>query len=202
MNDRIPYTYLVKFQASPNAPSLFYYGVRYANGCHPNDLFKTYFTSCKRVNSLIKQHGLSVFNWEIRKIFSTVEQARNWEQKVLLKIGAIKRLDFINQAIGKPGEYHQGMLGKKQTEFQRETVSMALKGRIPWNKGKKCPKHSIRMRKNNPNFDGRHSWNKGKKCPEISARMSGNNHPMFGKPNYSPRNSTGQFCGGRSNVSV
>lgn len=38
-----------------------YIGCRYARGCHPDDLFKTYFTSSKAVNKLIKKDGVESF---------------------------------------------------------------------------------------------------------------------------------------------
>lgn len=77
-----PYTYRIKH----NPTGTWYYGVRYANGCHPDDLFKVYFTSSTKVRKLIKQDGLHSFTPEIRKTFSTKEEAIKWEFRVLRRV--------------------------------------------------------------------------------------------------------------------
>ena len=57
MKDYIPYVYLIKHKTS----GLKYLGVRYAKGCNPSDLWKTYFTSSKLVKKLIDQFGKDDF---------------------------------------------------------------------------------------------------------------------------------------------
>lgn len=73
-----------------------YYGVRFKKGCNPSELWVTYFTSSKYIKKLINEHGLKAFKVEIRKIFSDVDKARDWEHRVLRKIKAKDRPDFIN----------------------------------------------------------------------------------------------------------
>lgn len=78
----IPYTYRITHLPSKK----WYYGVRYAIGCSPDDLFVTYFTSSKIIKGLIKEDGVKSFSVEIRKTFNDVNSARMWENKVLRKI--------------------------------------------------------------------------------------------------------------------
>ena len=89
----IPYTYLITHIPTDKK----YYGVRFAKGCNPSDLWLTYFTSSKYVKSLIKDYGIESFNIEIRKIFNSVEKARKWETKVLKRMSVSKRDDYINK---------------------------------------------------------------------------------------------------------
>jgi hypothetical protein len=89
----IPYTYLIGWTTI----NKWYYGSRtarnykclYKSGCHPDDLFNTYFTSSKEVSNLIKEHGHPDII-QIRKTFpNNPKNALRWEGKVLrmLKIG-------------------------------------------------------------------------------------------------------------------
>lgn len=88
----LPYTYLIGWSSK----NVWYYGVRYAKGCHPNDLMNTYFTSSKLVESYIKNDGIPDVV-QIRKTFNDQKDARAWEHKVLRRIKAIHREDFINK---------------------------------------------------------------------------------------------------------
>jgi hypothetical protein len=89
----IPYTYLLKHEATGK----YYYGVRYAADCDPADLWVTYFTSSPGVQKLIKESGTEGWTMEIRRTFSTAAQALSWEGRVLRRIRARQRSDFINK---------------------------------------------------------------------------------------------------------
>jgi hypothetical protein len=103
----IPYTYLLKFLPTNQV----YYGVRYKEGCHPAELFITYFSSSNIIKRLINDHGISAFEFEIRQMFNTKKSARDWEQRVLTKIGAASNPRFLNQSnnmkgiLREPGTY-------------------------------------------------------------------------------------------------
>lgn len=86
-----PYTYLIGW------PSLnkWYYGVRYAKKCHPSDLWNPYKTSSKLVFNFIKEHGDPEVR-VIRKIFDSVNKARQWEHRVLVKLDVIHSVCWIN----------------------------------------------------------------------------------------------------------
>lgn len=77
-----PFTYKVTHIPSGK----WYYGVRYADNCHPSDLWKTYWTSSKPINYLIEQDGYKSFEIEIRQTFKTKNEAISWEAKVLRRI--------------------------------------------------------------------------------------------------------------------
>lgn len=77
-----PYTYKVTHISSGQ----WYYGVRYANGCDPSDLFVKYFTSSKDIQFLLNQDGPTAFRIEIRQKFLTKDAAIKWEATVLRKI--------------------------------------------------------------------------------------------------------------------
>lgn len=78
----VPYTYYITHLPSGRG----YYGVRYANRCHPSDLWVTYFTSSSIIWDLIKLDGKEKFKTEIRKTFETAAEAINWEHRVLKRI--------------------------------------------------------------------------------------------------------------------
>jgi hypothetical protein len=78
----IPYTYRIIYQKSGK----WYYGVRYAENCSPDDLWVKYFTSSKVVRMLIANDGLAAFKVEIRRTFLTKEEAIDWERRVLKKV--------------------------------------------------------------------------------------------------------------------
>jgi len=86
-----PYTYLLHHIPT----NTFYYGVRWKNvklmKTPEEDLWIKYFSRSKKVHHLIDKYGLNSFEFEIRKKFDTVEQARDWETKVL------HRMDVLNK---------------------------------------------------------------------------------------------------------
>lgn len=101
MSNYIPFTYLIKFTNPETKTVLFYYGVRYARNCHPSQLFVSYFTNSKAIKNLIKQFGIDNFCYEVRKEFPNDPiKAHAWEQKVLTRIDAAHRRDFINMSVG------------------------------------------------------------------------------------------------------
>ena len=71
-------------------------GVRYARGCHPDDLWTKYFTS---------SYHVAVQRWlygepdviEVRKVFQTKESAQDWEHRVLRRTNAIKDQRWLNK---------------------------------------------------------------------------------------------------------
>jgi hypothetical protein len=87
----IPYVYIIMNRTT----RLKYLGVRYANGCHPNDLWNKYFTSSKLVHKLIKEYGKDDFYVKIIKKFP------NDPEKAILKEAQYfkfikKRNDYLN----------------------------------------------------------------------------------------------------------
>ena len=76
---------------------LHYYGVRYAINCNPTELWTTYFTSSTYVNRLRKNYGDPDII-QVRKIFNDIEQAKRWESKVLQRVKALDKMNWLNCA--------------------------------------------------------------------------------------------------------
>lgn len=111
----MPYTYLIGWSQYRK----FYYGSSYRKGCDPSDLWTKYFTSSKSVARLRAIYGEPDII-QIRRTFETAEQARRWEVKVLRRMNAVKREDFLN--LRNPGGTGDDFLRSR--------------GRVVWNKGK------------------------------------------------------------------
>jgi len=100
----MPYTYLIKSKSTGK----FYYGLRYAKNCTPDDLWKTYFTSSKVVQELIEQYGKTDFEFEIRKVFDTPKAAIEWEHKVIKRMKLHSNDNFLNRGCWPSiGLYHR-----------------------------------------------------------------------------------------------
>lgn len=95
MTDRTPYTYFIGWSHL----NTHYYGVRFGVGCHPNEFWKTYFTSSKHVKEFVIQNGDPDII-EIRKVFDDVTKARMWEHRVLKRLDAANRGEFLNKSDG------------------------------------------------------------------------------------------------------
>lgn len=87
-----PYTYLLGWSVT----GMKYYGVRYAKGCDPTDLWNPYKTSSKYVKEYESIHGRPDII-QIRKIFTSVNEARLWEHTILRRLKASKRDDYLNR---------------------------------------------------------------------------------------------------------
>lgn len=128
----VPYTYRICWSGT----KMNYYGVRYSKKCHPDDLFVSYFTSSKYVTDYIKENGPPDII-EIRKTFSgadRVTKAIEWEHRVLSKLDAVGRVDYLNRSNGKG--------------IDPRISSAARKGMAPASKGKPMSEHTKnKMRK-------------------------------------------------------
>lgn len=88
----VPYTYLIGWSAH----STFYYGVRYSGRCKPSDLWVTYFSSSKYVRDFRQKFGEPDVI-EVRRVFDDAKKARDFETRVLRRIRAKSRSDFLNK---------------------------------------------------------------------------------------------------------
>lgn len=96
LSESIPYTYLIGW------PSLnrYYYGVRYAAGCYPSDLWNPYTTSSHSVHEFAKIHGAPEIK-QIRQTFQSIDQARIWENRVLKKMKVVVKEEWLNKTDNK-----------------------------------------------------------------------------------------------------
>lgn len=122
-----PYTYLIGWTRHDK----WYYGVRYAQknrkknclyetGCHPDDLWKTYFTSSKIVHEFVEIHGQPDII-QVRKTFDDPAKAQNWERKVLLKLNTKFSNKWLNY-----GCYMSGVI--MHSEETKKKMSESSKG--------------------------------------------------------------------------
>ena len=148
MNIYTPFTYRITFKPTGQQ----YYGVRTRKNCHPSELWTQYFTSSKQVKRLIEEFGTQAFDFEIRKTFSTKQDAILWEHRVLTRLDVVNNDKWLNENIGgryfvsrdKNTEEHirnsaNAQRGKKKkpcNEDRRRKISEAKKGKPPPNKGK------------------------------------------------------------------
>jgi integrase/recombinase XerD len=122
-----PYTYLIGWSKLDK----WYYGARYAKehkclyetGCHPYDFWVTYHTSSDRVTAFRKEHGEPDVI-QIRKTFSNADNAVSWEGRVLKRINAVKRDNWLNGTDGfSPKQGERLVL----TEEQSKIISIRTK---------------------------------------------------------------------------
>ena len=93
-----PYTYRIAWSKT----GMNYVGARWAKNCHPSDFWVTYFTSSTYVAEYIKEHGQPDII-EVRKTFTgedRVAKAKNIEGRVLVRLKAARRDDYLNKRDG------------------------------------------------------------------------------------------------------
>ena len=86
-----PYTYLIGWSQHDR----WYYGVRYAKGCHPSELWTNYFTSSKYVKMYRDMYGEPDVI-EVRRTFSDTMKAMEWENRVLRRMKVVEDVRWIN----------------------------------------------------------------------------------------------------------
>lgn len=199
-----PYTYLLGWTKE----NLYYYGVRYKKNCHPNELLNNYFSSSKAVKKLINEQKMPDVV-QIRKIFTTSEQARLWESKVLRRLKVVNDKKWINKTdnisikpqlgkenamYGKKGKKHP-LFGKSPSQETRRKIgekSRLKKGKMPEGFSEKMKKINIGRRhtqdakqKISKALKGRvFSEEHKKNISKNHANVSGELNPMFGKKQH------------------
>jgi len=129
MSDTIytPYTYRITSKTTGQH----YYGVRYAKGCNPDDLWIKYFTSSKYVHQLIEQYGKDDFIVEVRKTFLDSEKAREWEDEVINRMNMIRNPIWLNRNRGGKDWFYDGSrTGFTLSEEHKKAISRHQKGKI------------------------------------------------------------------------
>jgi len=130
----IPYTYLIGWSNH----NKWYYGVRFARDCNPNDLWKTYFTSSKVVKAFRKKHGEPDII-QIRKTFSDYKESCLWEAKVLKRMKVTSKDMWLNIAGSAAPAHMYG--GQVQSDLAKRRIKNGTSNIIEWNKEKVvCPK--------------------------------------------------------------
>jgi hypothetical protein len=133
---RQPFTYLIGWSHLDR----WYYGVRYANGCHTSDLWTTYFTSSTIVKEFMKEHGQPDII-QVRRKFDTEAAAIRYESRILSRLKVLSSDKWLNRNVAgailmddtTKGKIGTSMRGKVKSEEHRRKISEALKGRRPTN---------------------------------------------------------------------
>jgi hypothetical protein len=100
MSIYIPFTYIIGWSEHKQ----FYYGAKWAKGCQPSDLWKSYFTSSKQVEEFRKENGEPDII-EIHKTFSDKNSCVLFEHNYLTKIDAKNHPLFLNKSNGDKSFY-------------------------------------------------------------------------------------------------
>jgi len=185
MNIYVPYTYLIGWTKQ----NKWYYGVRYAKNCNPQDLWKKYFTSSKYVKKFREDYGEPDVI-EIRKIFKDRDSAIIWETKVIKRMKMIESSIWLNKwdnyhgtffNKGPMSEEHKIAIGKsnknrKFTEEHKKKLSIAA------SKRKRSEEHLRKLHEGR-----RRSKNSPEHIAAIKKNISGINNPMYGKIPWNKR---------------
>ena len=176
----IPYTYFLK----NNITKEVYYGVRYSKDCSPEDFWKKYFTSSKKVKRLISLYGKDSFYFLIKKTFKNKEDAVTYEEKILHRLKVTTKNWWLNDNISGgmiriSPEKHTEMRTKQSETLKRKYATGDI---VVWNKGKTGVQKSTRkgitpsqeiknkMKGPRPNINKTHM--KSKKSDEYKKKIS------------------------------
>lgn len=181
-----PYTYLIGWTQAGK----FYYGVRFAKGCRPDDLWVSYFTSSKQVKVAREKLGEPDLIC-IRRTFKDINAAKNWEHKVLRRLRASKRKDFLNLTDNRCNPSNAGIIrtdefkqkisvansGKSLTEEHKDKIAKAVSGKRPKEFGEAVSLGMVGMKQSRETVEKRRAKQLGQKrsaefCEQTRLRRS------------------------------
>ena len=154
------YTYLLKWSST----GVWYYGVRYAKGCDPKDLWTTYFTSSRHVKDYVAENGPPDVI-EIRKTFDDVSKARRWESRALSRSKGPISDDCLNRTDNisiSPYDCSKNTKGKTYEQIHGVEKAAVLR---------------LKRRASNQARAGTYGWSIEAKKRAVS-RNSGGHNPM------------------------
>lgn len=178
-----PYTYLIGWPEHDT----WYYGVRYANGCDPSDLWNPYTTSSRLVEDFVAQHGDPSVRL-IRRTFNDKKSARLWENRVLRRMGVVKNDRWLNKhdSMAPPINPLGNLAMRRPENRAKARLNNAGKGNPMFGKKQRrivCQHCNKEVSVNT--FSIWHGTNCEKVNPDsknkVRQRMVGINNPMYGK---------------------
>lgn len=120
------YVYLVTFLPTGQK----YIGSRKSSS---DDLFRKYFTSSKIIKSLIKEHGISEFNYVILKEFEDYKDALAFERLLHIENNVPNNPTYLNKSVAGEKFFTRG----PRSEETKEKIRKKLAGRPNPRKGTK-----------------------------------------------------------------
>ena len=181
-----PYTYFIGWTTHCK----YYYGVRFAKDCNPSDLWNTYFTSSKQVKNMRSQFGEPDLI-QVRRTFQSTDQAKDWEHKVLRRLKAPSRKDFLNLTDNRCNPSNAGAVrseeikkamsdaqqGKKLSEEHKRKIGIAVSGKRPEEFGRAVSAGMIGMKQSAETVEKRRAKQLGFKqssefCEKVRQRLS------------------------------
>lgn len=192
-----PYTYIIGWPEL----DIWYYGVRYASGCHPDDLWNPYKTSSDYVSEFVNIHGEPSVR-KVRRTFAhlndPVSAARLWENKVLKRMKVVESSRWLNKTDnqGIPPLYgedhpHYGKTGSSHHSYGKANHGASEFQKNLWEQGihpildKECQKVSIQKRSGDNHHMKRaevvekiSGVNHYSKVPGYQSKITGDNNPM------------------------
>lgn len=194
----IPFTYILKFKPS----NQWYYGVRWARGCSPDDLWVNYFTSSSAIKKMIAEFGVDSFEFRVSKVFKTKKEAIEHECKFLMRVNAASNGSFINKRNNLPSFSAYGLKRILHKELQiqtwhdpniplplgweygttdkhRKSNSASHMGQTPWNKGKSTGKTRPCSDSRKNNIKSARLLTSKLKCPHCGKECDPGNYKRF-----------------------
>lgn len=113
---------------------------------------KNYYGSGTLINLAIKKYGKQNFIKRIIKQFDTVNEARIYEERLILEINAIEDPNFYNLTKGGFGGFSENAIQKQRSAESRKKISKSNKGRIVSNETRKIISEKLK---------GTKPWNTG-----------------------------------------
>lgn len=186
-----PYTYLIGWPEH----NIWYYGVRYAKGCNPSDLWNPYKTSSTHVAAFVAEHGEPPVR-QIRNTFDNAQAARTWEERVLKRMKVVVDHKWLNRnaSMAPPINPFGNLAMRKPENRAKARLNNAGAGNPMFGKKQKqitCPHCGTTS---GANTYAR--WH-GNNCPTINPgafRPVGKNNPFFGKQHTNIEQRTCLHC--------
>lgn len=186
-----PYTYLIGWPEH----NTWYYGVRYAKGCNPSDLWNPYKTSSTHVAAFVAEHGEPSVQ-QIRSTFNSAQAARTWEERVLKRMKVVGNNKWLNRnaSMAPPINPFGNLAMRKPENRAKARLNNAGAGNPMFGKKQKqitCPHCGTTS---GANTYAR--WH-GNNCPTINPgafRPVGKNNPFFGKQHTNIEQRTCLHC--------
>jgi len=105
--------------------------VRYAKGCCPAELWVDYFTSSAVIHRLLEIYGQHAFEVEVRRTFTTAQQACAWEAKVITRAKLVTDARFLNKHNAAFRPVNRGLKAIRLIANPKHSVRIPIDAAIP-----------------------------------------------------------------------